>query len=314
MIAEAIAATGAAGAGGHGQGDGRAQAASSPAAPTWRAVSAKVKAKLAVLIRRDRASARLRDWRDICGPSARAALAYNAVVPDARAMRRAGRSPAGRLRARHDLRADDPQRLHPDAALAASTSSRSSTGYVPLKKAGANYVACCPFHGEKTPSFTVQPDQAVLSLLRLRRARHGDRLPDGVRAASRFPTRSRSSRATPGSRCRASSAPGEKERREEADDLTELLLDAAKFYRAQLKDAPRAIDYLKARGLTGDDRRALRHRLRAGRVAVARARVRRLRRSRARRGGPRRRAATATSATTASAIASCSRSTTGAAA
>src|SRR4029434_10862066 len=45
--------------------------------------------------------------------------------------------------------------------------------------------------------------------------------------------------------------PGEAERRDQAHDLSSLLLAAAEFYRVQLKDAPRAIEYLKGRGLTG---------------------------------------------------------------
>ncbi len=124
--------------------------------------------------------------------------------------------------------------------------------YVPLRKAGANYVACCPFHSEKTPSFTVSQSKqfyhcfgcgahgtAVGFLMEY----GGKTFPDAVEELARD-----AGLAVP----RVESRPGESERREQAQDLATLLLAAAKHYRAQLKDTPRAIEYLKGRGLTGE--------------------------------------------------------------
>ncbi len=123
--------------------------------------------------------------------------------------------------------------------------------FVPLKKAGANYVACCPFHSEKTPSFSVSPGKqfyhcfgcgahgtAVGFLMEY----GGKAFPDAVEELAR----------DAGLTVPRIERPGEREKRDEAQDLNEILLAAAKYYRAQLKDAPRAIDYLKSRGLTGE--------------------------------------------------------------
>jgi DNA primase len=122
--------------------------------------------------------------------------------------------------------------------------------YVPLKKAGANYQACCPFHSEKTPSFTVSPVKqfyhcfgcgahgtAVGFLMEY----GGKSFPDAVEELAR----------DAGLEVPKIERAGDKERQEAAADLGSVLLAAAKFYRGNLKSSPRAIDYLKKRGLTG---------------------------------------------------------------
>jgi len=123
--------------------------------------------------------------------------------------------------------------------------------YVPLKKAGANYVACCPFHSEKTPSFSVSQSKqfyhcfgcgahgtAVGFLMEY----GGKAFPDAVEELAR----------DAGLEVPRVERPGEREKRDEAQDLNEILLAAARFYRAQLKETSRAIEYLKSRGLTGE--------------------------------------------------------------
>jgi DNA primase len=122
--------------------------------------------------------------------------------------------------------------------------------YVPLKKAGANYTACCPFHSEKTPSFTVSPSKQFYhcfgcgahgTAIGFLMEYGGKSFPDAVEELAR----------DAGLEVPRSVTPVEDARRVQGQDLTGLLLHAAKFYRAALKEAPRAIDYLKDRGLTG---------------------------------------------------------------
>ena len=53
--------------------------------------------------------------------------------------------------------------------------------YLPLKKAGANFIALCPFHKEKTPSFNVNPHKTDFPLLRLPQGRRRVYLRQGIR-------------------------------------------------------------------------------------------------------------------------------------
>jgi len=123
--------------------------------------------------------------------------------------------------------------------------------YVPLKKAGANFVACCPFHNEKSPSFTVSQTKQFYHCFGC--GAHGTAIGfvmehAGLGYVDAIEELARSvGLEVPNERPAAGEA-----YQKVAPDLYEVMQTATRYYREQLKLDQRAIDYLKQRGLSGE--------------------------------------------------------------
>jgi DNA primase len=127
--------------------------------------------------------------------------------------------------------------------------------HVELKKAGINHKGLCPFHGEKSPSFTVSPTRQTYhcfgcgvhgNAIGFLMAHTGAGFVEAVedlaqQTGMQVPEDDRS----PEERERAAA------QKARQATLTEVLQRASDHYRTQLKKSPRAVDYLKGRGLTG---------------------------------------------------------------
>jgi len=127
--------------------------------------------------------------------------------------------------------------------------------HVELKKAGINHKGLCPFHGEKSPSFTVSPTRqtyhcfgcgvhgnAIGFLMEHTGAGFVEAVEDlAQQVGMQVPEDERSAEE----RERA------KEQKQRQVTLSDTLERASDHYRAVLKKTPRAVSYLKGRGLTG---------------------------------------------------------------
>jgi DNA primase len=124
--------------------------------------------------------------------------------------------------------------------------------HVKLKKAGANYQGLCPFHSEKSPSFSVSPTKqfyhcfgcgahgsAISFLMEYSGLGYVDAIEDLARSAGLdVPREERTA--------------NDVARQQQAMALSEVMSSAADWYRQQLKGNTRAVEYLKGRGLTGE--------------------------------------------------------------
>ena len=119
---------------------------------------------------------------------------------------------------------------------------------VPLKKAGQNYQACCPFHKEKSPSFSVSPTKQFYhcfgcgahgSAITFLMEYSGKSFPDAVEELAQ-----NLGLTVPNDNTRQADP--------QAGGLFDVMITAAGFYKQQLKTSSIAIEYFKKRGVSGD--------------------------------------------------------------
>ena len=123
--------------------------------------------------------------------------------------------------------------------------------YVPLKKAGANYAACCPFHSEKSPSFTVSQSKQFYHCFGC--GAHGTAISFVMEHAGMgFVDAVEELAGSIGVEVPREAAALGQVQQKVAPDLYEVMQAATRYYREQLKQSARAIDYLKRRGLSGE--------------------------------------------------------------
>lgn len=128
--------------------------------------------------------------------------------------------------------------------------------YVPLKKGGANYMACCPFHKEKSPSFSVSPSKQFYhcfgcgahgSAIGFLMEHQGLGFVEAVQALA-----DRVGMTVPNIRGEHDDPAQRIARKRQQQTLETTVQSASDFYRQQLHLAPHAQKYLQQRGLSPD--------------------------------------------------------------
>lgn len=127
--------------------------------------------------------------------------------------------------------------------------------HVTLKKGGANFMGLCPFHGEKSPSFTVSPSKQFYHCFGCGKNGNAigflmDHLGSGFVEAVRD-LAAQVGMTVPEEDVSPAQKAQMAQQREQEQSLTGLLAEVASNYQLCLRTENRAIDYLKKRGLTG---------------------------------------------------------------